>query len=110
MLLVAPRPINRDARPAFGGGILERDLCPAQQGRRAVAVIGKQAHTAGDVQVETDAGQMKAATHDTGQLLCIERRTLATAILGNDQELRFAETRNGVGSVCILTEPAGGFP
>ncbi len=93
MLAVLPRAVQHDARARLVG-IFERYLGALQQLVGAGAVGREQAHAARQAQVETHAGQMKAAAYRGDQLLRIQLRALGRAVGGQHQELGFPQTRH----------------
>jgi len=68
-------------------------------------VIGQQAQAAGDVQLEADAGDVKAGVDQAGELLGVELRALRGAARHDHQELRLAEARHGVALGDVLAQP-----
>ncbi len=65
-------------------------------------MIGVHTNTARDVQIEADPGKMEPGADNAGKLVGIQRRAFRTTVAGNDQELRFAKARDGVGRMGIL--------
>src|SRR5579872_2806938 len=105
MLLVAAGLVSRDAQARLVR-VLEGDMGMLQQFPPARPVLGVRADPRGDLEIEGDAGYVKAASHCASELVDVDPAPLGREAGRDDQELTLANARDHMVGCHVATQTA----